>query len=120
MGQLFDPPERQHVPRQQGGPIELGGFGATERVLSTANPHLLVVHAVIDVDGTSGAEPHALEAAAEFAYLISGRLHVFVGDHRYELGSGDALTFPAQDPHRWVNPGPDPVEVLWVLALPPR
>ena len=118
MGELFDPPQRSLVARQQGGPITLGGFGAHEQVLSAANEHLLVVHAVIDPEGTSGAEPHLLKADAEFAYVIAGTLHVVVGDEEFVLGPGDALTFPADEPHRWTNRGPDQVEVLWVLALP--
>jgi transcriptional regulator with XRE-family HTH domain len=120
MGELFDAPPLPLVPPRGRGRITLGGFGVQEQVLSAANPHLLVIHSLIEAGGSSGAEPHALDATTEFAYVVSGRLDVRVGNEHYRLAAGDALTFPARVPHQWENVGPEPVEVLWTLALSPR
>ena len=118
VGQLFDPPADPLVPARRGGPANLGGHGVVEQVLTTANPHLVVIHSLIEPGGTTGDEPHALDALVEFAYVVSGQLHLQVDDVNYVLSTGDALTFRAQAPHRWVNDGAEPVEVLWVLAAP--
>jgi quercetin dioxygenase-like cupin family protein len=118
IGQLFDPPADPLVPARQGGPVNLGGHGVVEQILTAANPHLLVIHSHIEPGGTTGDEPHVLDALVEFAYVVCGQLRLQVDDVDYVLSTGDALTFSAQAPHRWVNEGAEPVEVLWVLAAP--
>ena len=40
----------------------------------------------------------------EMVVVLCGRLDIFVGFGRYELGPGDSLSFPSSRPHRYVNP----------------
>jgi transcriptional regulator with XRE-family HTH domain len=54
-------------------------------------------------------------AGQEFGYLTAGRLQVDVGFDRYELGSGDSISFPATTPHRLSNDGPEPAHAIWCI-----
>jgi transcriptional regulator with XRE-family HTH domain len=40
----------------------------------------------------------------EMLVVLSGRLDIYVGFERYDLGPGDSLCFPSSRPHRYVNP----------------
>jgi transcriptional regulator with XRE-family HTH domain len=40
----------------------------------------------------------------EMVLVIEGRLDIFVGFERYELGPGSSIHFPSSLPHRYVNP----------------
>ena len=40
----------------------------------------------------------------EMLLILSGRLDIYVGFERYELGPGDSMHFPSVLPHRYVNP----------------
>ncbi len=40
----------------------------------------------------------------EMLLVLSGRLDIYVGFERYELGPGDSMHFPSVLPHRYVNP----------------
>jgi quercetin dioxygenase-like cupin family protein len=65
--------------------------------------------------GKSGKHTHS-HSREEFAFVLRGRVTLTMGDEDHELGPGDAVTVPAQAPHRWVNQTPDPVEILIVAA----
>jgi len=51
--------------------------------------------------------------------LESGRLVFSVGGTDHALRAGDTLHFRATLPHRWKNPGPEPVRFLYIGTLPP-
>ncbi len=52
----------------------------------------------------------------EFAFLIKGKLEVFVGDKKYILEEGDSLYFDSSLPHGWSNIGRERAEVIWIVA----
>lgn len=53
--------------------------------------------------GREVAEAHA-PGTRENLLVTSGRLHLEIGEARYELSSGDAIVFTADVPHAYVNP----------------
>jgi transcriptional regulator with XRE-family HTH domain/quercetin dioxygenase-like cupin family protein len=40
----------------------------------------------------------------EMVLVLTGRLDIYVGFERHELGPGDSMHFPSMLPHRYVNP----------------
>lgn len=62
----------------------------------------------------AGAQQRQTEEAG---YLISGRLDLWIGAHRFALGPGDSFRFRAE-PYRWRNPGPEPAVAVWVVSPP--
>ncbi len=55
----------------------------------------------------------------ELMYLIEGALTVWLDEsERYELGPGDALTFPSTVSHRFEAPGPAETRLLWINTPP--
>lgn len=73
------------------------------------------VLAVFGAGGRSGKHLHS-HSREEFAFVLRGRVVLTMGDEDHELGPGDAVTVPAQAPHRWSNPTGEPVEILIVAA----
>ena len=52
----------------------------------------------------------------ETAVLIAGRLTLVCAGTRYELGEGDAVTFDADLPHRFENPGRSEARFMAVVT----
>ena len=63
------------------------------------------------------ADPPLHEPGArEIAHVESGTLVLCIDDERHELGAGDTVTFDADLPHHFENPGPGPATFLAVVA----
>jgi quercetin dioxygenase-like cupin family protein len=52
----------------------------------------------------------------ETAVVTAGRVRLVVGEAGYDLEEGDAVTFDADLPHHFENPGPDEAVLLAVLS----
>jgi XRE family transcriptional regulator, regulator of sulfur utilization len=66
--------------------------------------------------GRPGDPPLHEPGARETAVVLAGSLALEIDDERHELGPGDAVTFDADLPHHFENAGPDPAELLAVVA----
>ncbi len=73
------------------------------------------VLAIFGPGGKSGKHSHA-HAHDDFAFVVRGCVVLTLGDEEHELAAGDAVTLPAQAPHRWENRAAEPVEILIVSA----
>ena len=51
----------------------------------------------------------------EMVLVLSGRLVIFVGFERYELGPGDSMAFPSTLPHRYVNDGDETARAVTAI-----
>ena len=60
--------------------------------------------------------PH-LRGAKEYLTCLSGTPRVTVAGRSYELGPGDVLAFPGDQPHVYHNPGRSPSVAISVVAL---
>ncbi|MBX9717633.1 MAG: XRE family transcriptional regulator [Microbacteriaceae bacterium] len=118
VGELFEPPPSQIVRAGHGAPINFGGEGAVEYLLTPGTQtDVEVIHSIIDPGGTAGADLYSLDCDVEFVYVLRGTLTVTLADDDYELAAGDSMTFRGRDPHTWRNASADAeCEVLWVLA----
>jgi transcriptional regulator with XRE-family HTH domain len=54
--------------------------------------------------GSHASEPHAA-GTHELVVVLSGQLKMHVGEDVYELGAGDSVSFAADRPHVYENPG---------------
>ena len=120
VGDLFDAPESAIVRAGDGAQINFGGSDAKEYLLSSGNQTSIeVLHSVIEPGGSGGAELYALNCEVEFVYVLRGQLEMVLGPERHLLNTGDAMTFRGRDPHTWLNPSDQQVEVLWVMSPAP-
>lgn len=121
VGDLFEAPPTQVVRVGQGAPINFGGRGAQECLLTPSNEtHVQVIHSVIGPTGSAGPDLYVLDCDTEFVYFLRGFLQLIVGAEMTALEAGDAMTFRGWDPHTWRNASTDvDCEVLWVLAPAP-
>ncbi|MYW04994.1 helix-turn-helix domain-containing protein [Streptomyces sp. SID3343] len=113
---LFDYPDQDVVRSGIGAPLEMGGIGIEEFLLTPAEEkHVQVMRTVLSPGGGSGGV-YALEAETVFAYLVRGSLELTVDGTVRHLGAGDSTTFSARLEHGWINPGEREAEVLWSIA----
>lgn len=120
VGDLFDPPSTSVTRAGEGRPINFGGVGVTERLVTPGSQSALdVIHSVVEPGGNGGSELYALACDAECAYVLSGTIEVVLEHDVQTLGAGDAMTFPGTSPHTWRNPADEPCEMLWILAPAP-
>lgn len=121
VGALFDPPSTSIVRAGEGRPIQFGGHGVREYLVSPGTQqHLEVIHATIDPAGGGGDELYTLDCDMEFVHVIDGMLTVVIGEEGHDLATGDSMTFPGRTAHTWRNGSRSRrCEVLWVLAPAP-
>ena len=121
VGELFEAPPTQIVRAGHGSPINFGGRGATESLLTPGNQSQVeVIRSVIDPGGSAGLDLYVLETEIEFAYVLRGTLIIVIGEETFSLETGDAMTFRGRDPHTWRNASAaEECEVLWMLAPAP-
>lgn len=121
VGELFEPPVARVVRAGEGAPINFGGDGVHESLISPGNQSLMeVIHAIIDPGGSGGDDLYTLACEVEFAYVVRGRLAVILGEDTHELGPGDAMGFAGREPHTWRNASAtEECEALWVLVPAP-
>jgi uncharacterized cupin superfamily protein len=63
-----------------------------------------------------GDPPLHEPGARETAVVMSGTVTLLVDDERHDLTAGDSVTFDADLPHHFENPGGDAAEFLAVVA----
>jgi DNA-binding transcriptional MerR regulator/quercetin dioxygenase-like cupin family protein len=74
---------------------------------------------LISVEPGSGTDESYSHEGEEFLYVTAGRLELTLDElYTYELGPGDAMTFPSPRPHKWRNPGDVTTEIVWVNTPP--
>jgi len=68
------------------------------------------------VTGAPGDPPMHEPGSRETAFVQSGTVALHCDGHRYDLGAGDCVTFDADLPHQFENPGPDEAVLLAVVS----
>jgi transcriptional regulator with XRE-family HTH domain len=66
--------------------------------------------------GGTGDPPIHEPGSRETIFVSAGSAALVVDGERHELSEGDAVTFDADLPHHFENPGTDPAELLAVVA----
>jgi transcriptional regulator with XRE-family HTH domain len=90
--------------------------GVADYLLSpTRSGRLEVLETVISPGGESG-EAYSHPGDEECIVVLEGLFRVWLDGSTYDLGPGDAITFPCRTPHRWENPSKDETRVLCVIT----
>jgi len=121
VGTLFEAPETSLVRAGEAPPINFGGTGLREYLLTAGSQRQLqVIRSLVEPGGGGGPELYSLACEAEFVYLVAGELRLLLPGEVVDLAEGDAFTLPGATPHTWLNPSATaPAEVLWVLSPAP-
>jgi quercetin dioxygenase-like cupin family protein/DNA-binding Xre family transcriptional regulator len=118
IGDLFEYPPAPVVRSGTGAPLEMGGHGVREELLTPKSEHhVQVMHTVMRPGGGSGGA-YRLDATTIFVYVLRGALAITVDGESTLLDTGDCLTFGANQLHDWRNPTDGEAEVLWTIAPP--
>ncbi|HLH82585.1 MAG TPA: XRE family transcriptional regulator [Trebonia sp.] len=122
VGSLFQPSPGEVVRAGARPPINFGGRGTSEYLLTPAGERRVqAILSDIQPGGGSGDEPYSLPADVEFVFVLAGRLEITVDGEQVTLGQGDAFTFAAAARHMFrAAPEAGAARVLWVVspALP--
>jgi len=118
VGSLFDYPDSPVVRGGGGAPVEMGGSGIREYLLTPETErNLQVMRTVLHPGGGTGGA-YTLESETVFVFVLRGCLRLTVDGQESVLKSGDCYTFSAKAAHSWDNPGPEISEVLWTITPP--
>ena len=97
-------------------PIGTRAAGLIEELLSPdLTDDFEVVHSTF--------EPHSqidrtvTRPTQELGYLLSGKLDMQIGAHRFTISAGDSFRIRGE-PHGWANPYDEPAVAIWVIAPP--
>jgi len=122
VGSLFDAAKGEVVRKGEYPPINFGGKGIREYLLTPAGEkRVQAILSEIEPGGGSGDEPYSLPTDVEFAIVLAGQLSIVVAGEELTLNAGDAFTFQSRTEHTFgVPPSAGPTTVLWVFspALP--
>lgn len=71
----------------------------------------------IEIRPDGGTEEPYAHPGEEFIYVLSGRLTFWIEEtERFQLETGDSLSFRSTRPHRWWNEGETSTTVIWINA----
>lgn len=121
VGDLFAVSDATLVRRDSAPAINLGGTGVSERLMTPRREsRLQLIHTIAEPGGTGGTDFYTINCQLEVVYALAGAIEVLFPDRRQRLEAGDALTFPGNEPHTWINTSQtDTAEVIWVLVPAP-
>jgi transcriptional regulator with XRE-family HTH domain len=96
------------------------GDGATKSLLTSRQPlenieALLVTFAP---GGSTGAAPYTHGDSEELLLVLGGTIRIELDGRAFALGEGDSIDYRSSTPHRVVNVGSAPAEVLFVVSPP--
>jgi len=117
IGSLFEEITTNVVKLEEAPLINMGGRGATERLLTPrSQSRVQVIRSHLDPKSTGGESLYTINCDVEAVHVVAGTLTILFSDRRVEMGTGDTLTFSGREPHNWQNLSDEATDVLWILA----
>jgi transcriptional regulator with XRE-family HTH domain len=110
-------PQVQVGRRADRHPLTRGGY--EEYLLNPRPSSIFEVYRAVFRPGSCTQPEQATHGdSEEICYVISGTVHVYVGDSMFVLGPGDSLMYLTSVPHRAEYRGTDAAELIWVMGPP--
>ena len=98
-------------------PIARGGY--EESLLNPRPSSVFEIYRAVFRPGSCTQPEQATHGdSEEICYVISGTVHVSVGDSMFVLGPGDSLMYLSSMPHRAEYRGTDSAELIWAMGPP--
>lgn len=93
-----------------------GDTGLVEQLLSPdLTDSFEVIHSTFKPGATQTVEQR--RQTQEVAYVMSGRLKLWLGGEMFEIAPGDSFRI-RDEPYRWANPFDEPAVLIWVISPP--
>ena len=80
--------------------------------------HFETYIAEFDIGGSSGDDPYTHGDSHEMILVLRGLVRLELGGDSHELDEGDSVEYATSVPHRVVNIGDGPAEVLFMISPP--
>lgn len=80
--------------------------------------HFEAYVAEFEPGGSSGAEAYTHGDSHEMLLVLKGHVRLELGEDAHELDDGDCIEYATSVPHRVVNTGRGPAEVLFLISPP--
>lgn len=95
-------------------------MGGQRKTLLSRRPltHFEAYIGELEVGGSSGDEAYTHGDSHELVLVLKGRVQLDLGPESHALGEGDSVEYATSVPHRVVNIGDGPAEVLFVISPP--
>nr|WP_269445516.1 cupin domain-containing protein [Jatrophihabitans sp. SB3-54] len=109
-----------HLVRRADHPRIAFGDGATKTLLTAQRnlQNIEVLQANLVVGGSTGVNAYAHGDSEELLVVLSGQVKVEIGDEVHHLHHGDTLSYSSAQPHRLINAGDQPSELIWIVSPP--
>ena len=119
---LFEPngsTARPRVLRREARPnLAFGTLGRKFMLTPRPLEHLQVIVGELDVGGSTGDDPYTHGDSEELLVVLEGVVSLQLGTEAFELSTGDSIDYRSSTPHRLVNIGGEPAEVMWIISPP--
>lgn len=110
---------RPRVLRREARPnLAFGTLGRKFMLTPRPLEHLQVIVGELDAGGSTGDEPYTHGDSEELLIVLEGVVSLQLGSEVFELSTGDSIDYRSSTPHRLVNIGGDPAEVMWIISPP--
>ncbi|MDT3376595.1 XRE family transcriptional regulator [Labrys neptuniae] len=98
----------------------LPASGGCHKTLLSRRPlrDLEVYSGEFDVGGSTGDQPYTHGNSHEMFLVLRGRLQLTLGQESFILEAGDSIEYSSSTPHKTVNIGDTPAEVVWIISPP--
>jgi len=98
--------------------LRIGDLGVTDELLvPDLDRQLEMLLCTIQPGTGSGDEPYSHEGE-EAGFVLSGEMELWIDDQHFHLKAGDSFAYASTRPHRYRNPGPSALQVIWVITPP--
>jgi mannose-6-phosphate isomerase-like protein (cupin superfamily) len=94
--------------------IDIDGGVRWERLTPTTLDHVDFLELIYGPHAESNPTLYR-HPGSEMVLVLNGRLDIYLGFERYELGPGDSIHFPSSFPHRYVNPTDETARAVTVI-----
>jgi transcriptional regulator with XRE-family HTH domain len=119
---LFEPngsTGKPRVLRREARPnLVFGTLGRKFMLTPRPLENLQVIVGELDAGGSTGDDPYTHGDSEELLVVLEGVVSLQLGSEVFELSTGDSIDYRSSTPHRLVNIGGDPAEVMWIISPP--